>query len=385
MNEQIKQQLSTGEHIAKRQLDFGDQPNTNNFRSNFIKTSKYTVWNFVPFCLFQQFKRYANIYFLVIAILQTIPDISPLNPFSAWAPLIFVISLSMFREGMEDHSRYKSDVEMNSSTCSVISQRQIVEKQWKDIKVGDLCFVKNDEVFPADLVVVSTSILGGTCFIETASLDGEKNLKPKSALSDTATWFDFQTTQFSKPGKVSCIQPTQDLYQFDGTLYSGDQKLLVGTKQFLLRGAKLKNTKWVVGIVVYTGDDTKIMQNANKSKYKQSNLESKTNKLILIILFVQTIISIVCASLATDFYRNKLSKHTYLNKTHSAFVEFIIAFFSYLVLFNTMIPISLIVSMEIVKAIQGFMIEFDKELYCAEKQRGPKVFTCTINEELGQI
>jgi phospholipid-transporting ATPase len=57
----------------------------------------------------------------------------------------------------------------------------------------------------------------------------------------------------------------------------------VGKKQLLLRGSRLKNTKWAVGIVVYTGNDTKIMKNADKSRFKESNIEKSTNKYILSI------------------------------------------------------------------------------------------------------
>ena len=71
------------------------------------------MFSFVPLALIQQFKRIANIYFLIIAILQTIPAISPLTPITAWAPLLVVILISMIREGIEDYSLYKSDKQLN--------------------------------------------------------------------------------------------------------------------------------------------------------------------------------------------------------------------------------------------------------------------------------
>jgi hypothetical protein len=80
-----------------------------NYRSNYIRTTKFTKWSFFPLCLLQQFKRFANIYFLIIAIIQSISIISPLNPATAIAPLVFVIAVSMIREAVEDFIRYKSD------------------------------------------------------------------------------------------------------------------------------------------------------------------------------------------------------------------------------------------------------------------------------------
>ncbi len=106
------------------------------FCTNFIKTTKYNVVNFVPCSLLTQFYRYANIYFLVTAILQSIPAISPLNSFSAWAPLIFVLMLSLLREAIEEVSKYKSDVELNSSKCSIYEKGKFVEKEWKDVMVS---------------------------------------------------------------------------------------------------------------------------------------------------------------------------------------------------------------------------------------------------------
>ena len=80
-----------------------------NYRSNYIRTTKYTKWSYFPLCLIYQFKRFANIYFLFIAIVQSIKVISPLNPVTAIAPLAFVIAVSMIREAVEDYIRYSSD------------------------------------------------------------------------------------------------------------------------------------------------------------------------------------------------------------------------------------------------------------------------------------
>jgi phospholipid-transporting ATPase len=133
-------------------------------------------------------------------------------------------------------------------------------------------------------------------------------------------------------------------------------KVLLSSKQFLLRGARLKNTKWVVGIVSYTGNDTKIMMNADKSKYKQSNIERLTNSLILSILTFQFIVSLVSAIGAGIWSANSLENHYYLNRVYEPAVDGLLTFLTYVVLNNTMIPISLIVSLEIVKGVQGYLI-----------------------------
>lgn len=127
--------------------------------------------------------------------------------------------------------------------------------------------------------------------------------------------------------------------------------VIVGAKQFLLRGAKLKNTKWIIGIVVYTGEDTKIMKNADKSKYKKSNIEKETNSFILIIFFFQLVISIVSA-IGNDIWNASLNGGLiFIPDLQTPAFEGFLIFLTYLVLNNTMIPISLIVSLELVKLI----------------------------------
>jgi magnesium-transporting ATPase (P-type) len=150
------------------------------YPSNYIKTTKYTILTFLPVSLFIQFLRVANIYFLIIAILQSIPAISPLSPYTAILPLTFVLGVSMIREGIEDFRRYRSDKRINMMKFNkLISKGQFEEIESKDIKVGDILLVKEDDTFPADLVLLKSS-LGQNAFIQTSSLDGEKNLKKRT-------------------------------------------------------------------------------------------------------------------------------------------------------------------------------------------------------------
>ena len=146
------------------------------FPSNFIKTSRYSLLNFFPMALFLQFKRYANIYFLFIAVIQSIPILSPLNPFSAVAPLIFVLGLSLLREGinkiyiyniiiiiaLEDISRNKSDSFVNAADTTLLCDHVQSVIIWAQIEVGDLLLIRENEPFPSDLVVLGTSFPSGS-------------------------------------------------------------------------------------------------------------------------------------------------------------------------------------------------------------------------------
>ena len=155
----------------KRMLYFGNSHLNHQFRypSNFIRTSKYTLITFLPKSILLQFEKYANIYFLITAILQSIPAISPLSPFSAIAPVIFVIFLAVCREGFEDWLRHVSDNELNASTCTVYREGKFVQQSWRHLAVGDIVRVEEEEFFPADIIVFSCSNDNGMCYKKRAS------------------------------------------------------------------------------------------------------------------------------------------------------------------------------------------------------------------------
>lgn len=356
------------------------------FTNNFIKTAKYNLLNFIPKTVFLQFLRYANIYFLLTAILQSISIISPLNPFSAIAPFAFVLTLSIIREGLEDLTRHRSDKEANARKCLLLKDQSFVEVEWRKIQVGDIVLVKDDDFFPADLLVVASSNPNGLCFIETSSLDGEKNLKPRTAPKETLALYEPTSQKVLIKGQIECILPNPMLSSFEGALaLDNSSKVILNSKQLLYRGAKLKNTAWIVGVSVYTGSDTKLMKNSETAKNKQSKIERLTNRLIIGVLMFQIIICAAAAIGTFYFDHVYIDKHIYIEEHRKAGFEAFLSFWSYFLLNNTMIPISLIVSLEFVKLIQAYFIQKDADLFNPKKQRHATVFTSAINEELGQV
>ena len=120
-------------------------PASNAYPSNYVSTTKYNIFTFLPLALLRQFKRYANIYFLISTLLQCIPVISPLSPVSAIVALMFVIGLSMTREGYEDWKRYRNDKKSNSSKCVKLNDDgNEVRVQWKDLRPSDLLKINED-------------------------------------------------------------------------------------------------------------------------------------------------------------------------------------------------------------------------------------------------
>jgi len=360
------------------------------FDSNGIRTSKYTPWNFLPKAIIIQFRRLANIYFLVTAVLQCISTISSLSPGSAIAPFIVVIVLSVIREGVEDVPRQKNDKKVNNLMTPVVGKDgQIKEEKWKDVKVGDILLVKDGEDFPADLVLLKSSNDNGMAFIETANLDGEKNLKPKFSLSEVAAYFNEKTIKNQDLYRCSIYAqpPDPSIYRFEGAFISetGDKSTL-SAKQLLLRGARLKNTEWALGAAVYTGHDTKVMRNSEVSKTKQSRVEHVMNRYIAGIFVAQMIFCAIAAIGNRIWNGLYLDDYPDLARTVDGInLEGFLNFLSYFLLTNTMIPISLIVTIEIVKFIQARFMQADNDMYSASKEKGCKVFCSSINEELGLV
>ncbi|CAK84558.1 unnamed protein product (macronuclear) [Paramecium tetraurelia] len=362
------------------------------FPSNFIKTSRqeiilelcrYNLVTFLPKSLLLQFTRYANIYFLCIAIIQCIPVLSTLNPFSAIAPLVFVLGLSMGREGWEDYGRHVSDNEVNATECVIMKSRVMTTSTWAQLAVGDFVLVKQDESFPADLIVLGSSIESGACYIETSSLDGEKNLKPKSAILESQQLYRDMSNFTEEKVKVEAQVPTQNLYELDASLFlsvgNGQQKKFQLTaKQLLLRGAFLRNTEWVIGLVVYTGQDTKIMRNADASRIKTSEIERIMNILILGILVVQISLSIITASFSSAWLHKYGSDSWYLG-----YGDFQPNLLSSLCIFQLHFIIQYY-DPNLIDSQSG-ICKGVLSMYVQQRDKFAKVQTTTINEELGQI
>ncbi|KAL6996949.1 putative phospholipid-transporting ATPase 8 [Sarracenia purpurea var. burkii] len=163
-----------------------------NYRGNYVSTSKYTVANFIPKALFEQFRRVANIYFLIVACVSFSP-LAPYSAISVLAPLVTVIGATMVKEAVEDWRRRKQDIQANNQKVEVYDNRSgtFIETQWNKLRVGDLVKVYKDEFFPADLLLVTSSYEDGICYVETMNLDGETNLKLKKSLDVTAHLHDW--------------------------------------------------------------------------------------------------------------------------------------------------------------------------------------------------
>ncbi|XP_077516443.1 ATPase phospholipid transporting 8B isoform X2 [Amblyomma americanum] len=366
-----------------------------NYANNYIKTSKYSLLTFLPRNLFEQFQRLANFYFLCLLVLQMIPQISSLTPWTTAVPLVVVLSLTALKDAIDDIQRHQSDNQVNNRLSKVLRNGQLVEERWHKVQVGDIIFMENDQFVAADLLLLSTSEPNGLCYIETAELDGETNLKCRQATPDTAEMSNDNQLLGRFDGEIICEAPNNNLSRYEGTLFWQGQTYPLDNDKLLLRGCVLRNTHWCYGVVVFAGRDTKLMQNSGKTIFKRTSLDRLLNVLILGIVFFLFSICLFCTiacgvweTVTGQFFRVYLPWDKVIrsdNTVGGATAIAVLVFFSYAIVLNTVVPISLYVSVEVIRFCHSLWINWDEKMYYAPKDAPARARTTTLNEELGQI
>ncbi|KAL9254161.1 putative phospholipid-transporting ATPase 9 [Drosera capensis] len=227
------------------------------YANNYVKTTKYTPATFIPKALFEQFRRVENFFFLLTGILAFTP-IALFSSSSAIVPLVFVIG----------------DREVNNRKVKLHRGHGNFEyTQWRHLRVGD---------------VVKDAI----CYVETMNLDGETNLKLKQALEVTSLLLeDSNFVEFR--AIIRCEDPNANLYSFVGTMDLQDEQHALSPQQLLLRDSKLQNTDYVYGAVIFTGHDTKVMQNSTDPPSKRSRVERNTDYIIYFMFFMLFVIAFI--------------------------------------------------------------------------------------------
>lgn len=271
-------------------------------------------------------------------------------------PLGFVISVTALKQAYEDYLRHKTDREINSRLVSIIRNDDetigtVKQVRSQDIRIGDLVSISDHQEIPVDMVLVSTGLVDGKCFVMTANLDGESNFKEKETLSFTknSSPGDLSVLQ----GIIQCDHPNSDLYDFTGQAILIDKatnqsiKSSLNVRNLVMRGSKLMNSKFAYGIAVYTGHDTKLALNSKTNPNKFSSVEAAANfylagylAILLLVTFFCTIINFLMTHSTFD--------HWYLvleTENQSRLREFIEIALAYFVILNYLIPISLYVTL----------------------------------------
>lgn len=383
---------------------------------NLVITSRYTIVSFVPKSLFEQFRRLANVYFLVIGIIAAIGTYgqiyeSSLEPQGILGPMMLVIFISIAKEGIEDYKRHREDALVNAKPTHVILESGlVVERPWRDLKIGSVILLLcNDEV-PADSVVLACGgVQGNTCYVSTAAIDGETSLKIRlpSLGAEAASCIKTSQDKTSVTGLdglgvvVTAERPSGSINRFNGYLdhrkgvttsisVSDTEKtdrVALTEKHLLLRGSVLRATEWCVAVVTYTGRDTKLSLNSKSPPSKLSSVDRVVNKTLFIA--ISTMLIVCVFSMAFNvIWTSMNSGATYLClyaddleprfECSNDAPNSVLTVFTFATLYNNFVCISMYVSLEMVYLFQAYFIANDLEMY-DESSDSPAVVVSDCN------
>ncbi|XP_047289050.1 putative phospholipid-transporting ATPase IM isoform X21 [Homo sapiens] len=294
-----------------------------------------------------------------------------------------------YNEKFQYAFRHKSDNQVNNRQSEVLINSKLQNEKWMNVKVGDIIKLENNQFVAADLLLLSSSEPHGLCYVETAELDGETNLKVRHALSVTSELGADISRLAGFDGIVVCEVPNNKLDKFMGILSWKDSKHSLNNEKIILRGCILRNTSWCFGMVIFAGPDTKLMQNSGKTKFKRTSIDRLMNTLVLWIFGFLICLGIILAignsiweSQTGDQFRTFLFWNE--GEKSSVFSGFL-TFWSYIIILNTVVPISLYVSVEVIRLGHSYFINWDRKMYYSRKAIPAVARTTTLNEELGQI
>ncbi|KAG8858770.1 hypothetical protein FRB96_004907 [Tulasnella sp. 330] len=265
---------------------------------------------------------------------------------------------------------------------------------WEDVRVGDVLLVRSDDAIPADILICSTSEEENVCFIETKNLDGETNLKSRhgiGALSHLRTPHDLAVAPF----QIHMEPAVSNMYQWNGAVIFGangtdEQKQPVDILNIMLRGTVMRNTRWAVGIVLATGEDTKIVLNSGRTPSKRSKVERQMNPQVMLNLLLLAVMAVVCAIVDSILERrghNDIAPWEFgtSSKGDNPNINGLITFGNALITFQNVIPISLYISIEFVRTLQAAFIYFDREMYYEKTDQPTLARSWNLSDDLGQI
>ncbi|GEQ68131.1 hypothetical protein JCM33374_g1798 [Metschnikowia sp. JCM 33374] len=413
-----------------------DERTTDPYCPNTITSSRYTLYSFLPKQLKAQFSKLANCYFMVVAIMQMIPSWSTTGKFTTIVPLMIFMSISMAREALDDWKRHGHDKEENnklthilkedadlssldthsittiitetipvpalgvdrSSVSSIVdlnndgfSNMSLMNRynikshsaKWQDVQVGDILHIKEDEWIPADIVLLAVENEGTDAYVETMALDGETNLKTRSPHPELSKHASKVTSLKNLSCLITVEDPNPDLYNFEGQFNFDGSNYALGPENVAYRGSILRNTRSVLGLVVFTGEESKIrMNNVRNPRTKAPKLQGNINYIVLFMVVVVVSLSAFSLMAQRLLYDRHKDRMWY---TYQEDVGVAATFMGFVIMYNTLIPLSLYVTMEIIKVMQLLFLQFDIDMYHVETNTPADAKTATILEELGQV
>lgn len=286
---------------------------------------------------------------------------------------------------------------------------------WQDLRVGDFVRLKSNQSVPADIIICSTSDTEeNVCFIETKNLDGETNLKSRHALpalSHLRTAHDCANPSHRKNRFIIENEvPNENMYSFSAAVVFPDiepdhvdpvgdrspareghqsgHRVPVDMNSVLLRGTVIRNTEWVIGIVAFTGPDTKIMMNSSGTPSKRSKVERQMNPMVFVnlgILALMCIFNAIGTRISDQYYHDRNSYWTVGEDSTSdnPSINGLIGFANAMITYQNIVPISLYISIEFVRSLQAYFIWADNDML--DNNQPTLARSWNLSDDLGQI
>ena len=337
----------------------GNRKTSEKYPSNVICNRKYNVITFLPMVLFNQFKFFLNFYFLIMACSQFILELRVGLLYTYWAPLGFVLAVTVLREAYDDFNRYKRDKAVNSQLYQVYTPEGSFVIPSSSIKVGDIIAVDKNQRVPADMLFLKTTEKNGSCFIRTDQLDGETDWKLRLALTPIQRLSDIKEI-FKYESYSDVEEPRLSIHEFSGKFSFNYSDYSVSIENTLWANTVIASGT-AIGLVVYTGGETRSMINNLDPRSKVCLLDLEVNELTKVLFGAVIVLS--TAMICLKGFNGPWFKY----------------WFRFLLLFSYIIPISLRVNLEIGRVAYSYMIGHDFEM------PGTIVRTTTIPEDLGRI
>jgi len=373
------------------------------FCNNSIVTTQYNLYTFLPLAIINQYKTPFNWFFLIQAIIDCIPSISSVDPVTTIMPVIIVLIISLIREGVEDYRKYSNDKKANETLISIYKLPKFLKEKSYLINVGNIIKVKKDEMIPADLLIIKSSLQNGFCYMQTSNIDGETTLKHREAIDLTQKKLKYEhpksfTNIFGANNNnfyIEVDQPSKNIYEIEGTIFFKGQKTFFNSKNILLRGSRLKNVDYIYGISIYTGKETKLMLNINKTTLKIPDIDRILGQIVIfligiciLITAITTIIGIIYRKRGLPDYGNNDLNESYLyyyrkGESKKNTLECIRIFAGNFHIFSA-IPISIMIVNAVIKIFQTAFLEFSPE-YREDEGDQIKCFSTTLIEQLGKV
>ncbi|TGZ66441.1 hypothetical protein CRM22_005327 [Opisthorchis felineus] len=379
-----------------------------NFVDNRIVSSRYTWWNFIFLNLYEQFHFVSNFTFLSLSFLYLFAQ-GAISAFAYVVPFLISLFITIVKEGVYDIFRHRRDKRVNNKRFSVLefdmNNNRLVwtERTSSSLRVGQIVRCVADQEIPCDLVLLASDGCKREVRLTTANLDGETSVKTHYALKKTFKNYGKILSMFPNDMKLDVVTqfkpllievtyeaPNADFHRFEGNLITStsnraENSIPILVENLAFRGAVLHSTGCILGLVVYTGVDTKLSMNSKKRGRKYSSREDKLNFVLTLFLVTSILLCVMGTILATVWNTQRANIPWFVSTRPPTRFSYVRILISFAFIANFLVPVSLIITIELQMLMNSYLITHDPEFFDPQRGLGGSANSVHLADELGQI